>query len=315
MAGGAGHRDLERLSAAELLARARGAAVAVARSHGLRVTAPAVLADRSNLLVYLRPAPVVARVATTTALLRPDVHRWFARELAVAAFLSERGVGVVPPSRELPPGPHEHDGLAVTFWQHVEPDPGRAPSAAEAGEALRQLHRALREFPAGPAGSAGPGETIELPLLISPLVEVPRLLDRIESAGSLPPADLARLRGAHERLAEILVKPSRPVQALHGDAHVRNLLATRDGLLWNDFEDTCRGPVAWDLACFCRWAPWGPEAALAAYGDGDPDLPDLEALAPWLEARELQGASWLLAMSRWFPDRRPRADELLARWR
>ena len=30
--------------------------------------------------------------------------------------------------------------------------------------------------------------------------------------------------------------------------HSGNLIPTRSGLLWNDFEEVCRGPAAWDLA-------------------------------------------------------------------
>jgi hypothetical protein len=51
--------------------RAVAAAATVARASGLGVTAPEVLADGVNLVVHLRPTPVVARVATLTPLLRP----------------------------------------------------------------------------------------------------------------------------------------------------------------------------------------------------------------------------------------------------
>lgn len=44
--------------------------MAVARTLGLRATDPVVLRDVSNLLVHLRPTPVVARVATSTATTR-----------------------------------------------------------------------------------------------------------------------------------------------------------------------------------------------------------------------------------------------------
>ena len=282
----------------DLTARAVAAAVAVAADHGLRTVEPVVLAGRSNVLVHLRPAPVVARVASATALLRPDVRSWFEREIAVAGFLAGRGAAVVPPADELPPGPHERDGLPITFWRHVQPDPDRQLAAGEAGRALRDLHEALRDFPG------------DLPRLVCHLVEVPRLLAGLE--GTLTPDDLARLRDVHQRLTETLLDPRRPVQALHGDAHVRNLIATPDRLLWNDFEDTGAGPVEWDLACFCWMPPWGREAALAAYG---PDAPTLEELAPWIEARELQGTAWLAAKARWFPESRERAEAMLARWR
>ena len=39
-----------------------------------------------------------------------------------------------------------------------------------------------------------------------------------------------------------------PTQALHGDVSLRNLLHTPRRLLWNDFEDTFKGPVHWDVA-------------------------------------------------------------------
>jgi Phosphotransferase enzyme family len=276
------------------------AAVALAREHGLRVTDPVVLAARSNLLLHLRPAPVVARVALGTGLLRPDVREWFGREVEVAVFLAGQGAPVVPPSGEIPPGPHERHGQVVSFWRFVRVDPERQPSGAEGAEALRELHRALRDFPG------------ELPYLAPPLVEVPRLLARMERRGDLGASDLALLRDVHERLVPILRSPERPARALHGDAHLRNLTATAGGLLWSDFEDTCSGPLHWDLACFCLQAPGGREEALAAYGAS---APTLEELAPWLEARELQGTVWLAAMSPLFPDRRPRAEEMLARWR
>jgi hypothetical protein len=48
------------------------AARAVAAAHGLR-TRPEVLQDGINVVLHLSPAPVVARVATLTRLLRRDV--------------------------------------------------------------------------------------------------------------------------------------------------------------------------------------------------------------------------------------------------
>src|SRR5918998_2864754 len=50
--------------------RALRAAVAVAAAGGVACREPVVLRDGSNLLVHLRPAQVVARVATATATVR-----------------------------------------------------------------------------------------------------------------------------------------------------------------------------------------------------------------------------------------------------
>jgi hypothetical protein len=258
-----------------------------------------VLADRSNVLVHLQPAPVVARVATTTALVRPDVRAWLARDIAVAQFLATCGIGVVPPSSEVPPGPHETDGFAVSFWRFIAHHPDQLPAAVEVGQSLAALHRALRDFPG------------ELPYLASPLGELPRWLDALERAGALTPSDLTLLRGVYERVAAVLRTPIGPVQALHGDAHTHNVLVTAEGLLWTDFEDTCCGPLAWDLACFARAAPWGVEAALASYGDA----PSQEALQPYFEARCLQGTVWYAVLARRFPELQAQANAALQRWR
>jgi hypothetical protein len=105
------------------------AAQAVAREHGVACDEAVPIAAGSNVLVHLKPAPVVARVMTGTAVLHDDAEQWLAREVAVAAFLAERTDSVVPPSDIPPPGPHEQDGLWMTMWKFV---PRRAGSAAAA---------------------------------------------------------------------------------------------------------------------------------------------------------------------------------------
>ena len=110
-------------------ASALAAAQAVAREHGVACDEAVRIAPGSNVLVHLKPARVVARVITGTAVLHDDAEQWLAREVAVAAFLAERTDSVVPPSDMLPPGPHEQDGLWMTMWKFV---PRRAGSAAAA---------------------------------------------------------------------------------------------------------------------------------------------------------------------------------------
>jgi hypothetical protein len=82
----------------------------VAREYGVACREAVRLAAGSNVLVHLKPASVVARVMTGTAVLHDDVEQWLAREVAVAAFVAERSDLVVPPTDILPPGPHEQDG-------------------------------------------------------------------------------------------------------------------------------------------------------------------------------------------------------------
>ncbi|UBU15050.1 phosphotransferase enzyme family protein [Nonomuraea gerenzanensis] len=282
-------------------------AVAVAREHGVRVLEPVVLNDSFNLRVLLRPAPVVARVPTTTALGRPDPADALEREVAVVSYLHGAGVPVVPPSGLLPAGPHRRDGVAMSFWAHVPHDAGRVITPEEAGRMLAELHEALRGFPG------------ELPRLGPVLDEPARLLGLLARQGSwlVGDGELARLREAHAGCAERLGGPvvetdglGGPVQAVHGDAHPGNLLATPGGLLWNDFEECMTAPVAWDLACLLRTTRLDGRAAVRAYG-ADPGEPELRA---FLAARGLQGTLWVLARALRFPDQADAARTVLRTW-
>ena len=79
------------------------AAVAVAARFTVNSTEPVVLADGANIVVHLRPAPVVAKVAASTPEVRPRVQRRLQRELDVSAFLAAEGAPVSRPARRCPP--------------------------------------------------------------------------------------------------------------------------------------------------------------------------------------------------------------------
>ncbi|GLW11193.1 hypothetical protein Misp01_63210 [Microtetraspora sp. NBRC 13810] len=273
-------------------------AVSIAGEYGIRVTDPVVLRDSFNLRVWLRPAPIVARIPTVTTLGRPRPAEALAREVAVVSHLHEAGAPVVPVSDLLPAKPFERDGVAMSFWTYVEHDPDRRLEPAEVGRALAELHDALRGYPG------------ELPHLGPALEETAHLLDVLAGTGFDAEA-LAELRAAHGRLSEELRRPYGAVQALHGDAHPGNLLATGEGLLWTDFEETCSGPVGWDLACLRRSRLLDGGEAVRAYG-ADPEDPAYRLVA---EARSLQGTLWQLAKSLRFPEYARQADTALAGWR
>ena len=276
----------------DLSRRAIAAAVAVANSFGLHCDDPEVLADGSNVLVHLKPAPVVARVATTTGLVRKPAQEWLALDLDLAGFLAAKNFPVVPPSAELAPGPHLHDELALTFWEFVEHEAGYVATVAEVGPLLHELHGALRAYP---------GKLRYL----SPFSEIPRWLDEVERWDAVSDEDLAILRRGFFKIAAQIHELGLPKQPLHGDAHKKNLLKTSRGLVWTDFEDACRGPIEWDLACFVRTSGEDRETALASYGGAV----ELERLAPFFEARDLQGAIWGAILSTRFADREERAEE------
>jgi aminoglycoside phosphotransferase (APT) family kinase protein len=255
------------------LCGAVAAAVAVARASGLSTDDPVVLHDGVNVVVHLRPAPVVARVATLTPLLRPAIGRPFAREVALAGALAAVGAPVVPPSDLLPPGPHQHAGLTLSFWRFVEVRPER-PTAAQTGAALGELQAALADVDPGWHGDP----------LDTPLDDLASFARRGAALGA--PPHLAEQVG---ELADALrPRLAGPPGYLHGDTHPGNLLATTAGWRWTDLEDSCRGPRGWDLACLRTTSRLDGRAAL----DALPESPTDAELAPFVHLRLLHGAAW-----------------------
>ena len=272
------------------------AAVRVAREQGLPGDDPEVLSSRGNVIVHLRPAPVVARVATLTAWTRSDPFRWLAREVAVTGYTAGQGGPVVAPTTLADPGPHWMDGLAVSLWTWVPPSPAR-PQPAEVGEALARLHLAAAGFPG------------ELPLLSPLRALITEGLAALEREQAAAPAVLAALRERHDAILAELDGVTGPVLVLHGDAHAGNLLPADGarpgpGWLWIDLEETCRGPRAFDLAVLADHQGADAGATLAAYAavTGEP-LPEPEVLALFTRARRLEGAVWTLGMAYQYPAR------------
>lgn len=248
------------MEAGSIERRALAAACAVAAEHGVPCEGAAVLSSGSNVLVHLRPSPVVARVMSGTVALHDDPGLWLSREVAVLSFLEPTGLAVAP-SPLIAPGPHQADGLWMTFCAWVEHRGQAEPrDAAELGRALRELHEALAGFPGELAGFADLRDDVErLRLQLRPTAALSA--ERIESLGE-------RLAA----LAETVFGWPGPAQPLHGDASLFNLLRTPGGLVWNDFEDVFRGPVQWDVAGFAMSLEMSGadaafvERALSAYG-------------------------------------------------
>ncbi|HWX98158.1 MAG TPA: aminoglycoside phosphotransferase family protein [Solirubrobacteraceae bacterium] len=278
-------------------ARALAAARAVALANSVACEDAVVVADGSNVLVHLKPAPVIARVMTGTAMLHADVERWLAREVAVGAFLGERGVAV-PPSDVLAPGPHQYDGLWMTFWEFVEHDASRPLARAhELGGSLRELHAALADFPG------------ELGQLSDVRDWLDRLLAELHPSPRLSSQERDLLRSRLQELTPTVFDSSLPAQAIHGDASTSNLLRTDNGLIWSDLEDACVGPVHWDVAGLIAEArARGRSEAfvadfLRAYGG-----PGLEELNDFIAAHLLYTTVWQAFYAQRRPQTRNSAD-------
>jgi aminoglycoside phosphotransferase (APT) family kinase protein len=255
-------------------------AVDVGRALGLVVERPVVLKNSLNLVVRLAPTPVVARVAARTAVLRGTEP--LADAVALAAWLAEAGLPVARPTALVDPGPHVGPGgWAMTLWelQHVVDRPA---DPIFTGRSLRAIHEAAAGYP----GSLRH---------VGPLAEIERLLVVAEDA---KPADVDRLR-AYAARVEL---PSLPAQPVHGDAHLGNVMVTTRGAVWGDWEESWRGPVAWDLAALDHRRRVHGEltgeigAALRAYG-----AYDRGAVEAWGDVVTLWAAAWGIVFARELP--------------
>ncbi|MBD1845681.1 aminoglycoside phosphotransferase family protein [Cyanobacteria bacterium FACHB-63] len=265
---------------------AQRAVCEVATAHGLPFNQAVVLQNLSNVIIHLAPASVVARVFTTTGTVRVG-EAWFAREVAVARHLTAAGAPIIPLSSEIEPGPHQHLGLVLSFWEFVqildEPfDPHQA------GRALRSCHTALQNFQG----------TLPILALIS---EAQQLLDQLIAQSEFDAAEAEMLLRVSQRVAHQMQQL--PMQPLHGDPHSGNVLNTACGVLWTDWEDVMIGPVEWDLASLVA-TPFvfgtdrdKAEAALDGYGRSFNN----EALDWCIEARTFVALVWSIILHRQHP--------------
>lgn len=268
---------------AERTRRATRAAVDAARDLGLDVDEPVVLHDVFSVVVHLAPQPVVARIPVVlTADSTPE--RQAARqqrELDVAAWLDDEGVAVVAPSALVPRTPVRHDGFPMTFWELADLADDHEPYRGVDLRYSAQLHSALARYPK------------ELPFLAPFTDGLPGMIADLHTVDLLTADDVARARAEFGDLAAILADrsafeaafPDATVQPVQGDAPSHNVIRTKGGIVYSDFEDICCGPVEWDLAML------GP-AAISEYDAAARDLGlrtvDAEVLRVVEYARRLQ---------------------------
>ncbi|PRC46919.1 phosphotransferase, partial [Mycobacterium sp. ITM-2017-0098] len=226
--------------------RAAEAAVAAGRELGLRVERAKVLHDVFSVVVHLEPEPVVARIPVVlTASRFPE--RQAARqqrELDVVAWLDRHGVPVVAPAPGVPRSPVRRDGFPMTFWELADVADDHEPYRGVDVSYSAELHAHLSGYPD------------ELPFLAPFNDGLPDMLDELDGAPILTTADVDRARTEFESLQPILADrsafesafPGVPVQSIQGDAPSHNVIRTRSGIKFSDFEDVTCGPVEWDLA-------------------------------------------------------------------
>lgn len=281
---------------ASVPAAATRAAVAAAARLGVGCDDPVVLADGANVVVHLSPSPVVAKVAASTPAVRADAGAWLQRELDLVVFLAAAGAPVMTPSREIPATVHHEDGHVMSFWTYIEPSSLGRPDEATIGSMLRDLHAVLRTYP-------------DPPPVLTPLGDIPAFLGRPQTLFDAD--DVALLTEVFSRLTEELALASSSMQVLHGDAGVVNLMATGGQWVWHDFEDTCTGPLAWDLAATTANPLLDRSRILAAYGE-PVDPVQLRACE---QLRRLHLTIWYTLYAERLPECREQALKRLASWR
>ncbi len=213
-------------------------AIDIARRCGLIVDAAVPLRSTNNLVVWLSPAPVVAKIGIGR-------HAQLRIELEVALELIARGGPVVAPAPAIPAIVHACEGFDVTFWQyHAQMDsPDDAP--ASVGVAMRRLHFALAQI--------SPGLRARLPSYERELALARVLLADSAGAPALRGSDRQLLSATFDRLFAILQQraPADSHIAIHGSPHSYNVLRVDGERRFIDFETACTGPAEWDAANLC----------------------------------------------------------------
>jgi hypothetical protein len=220
------------------------AAIAVAASLGLAVDDAVVLQNSNKLALRLVPCDTLARVA-------PAASHVAQFELDIAAGLATYGCPIAALEPRVQPRVYVRDGFVITYWTYYEPAAAGEIPATEYADALMRLHAGMRE--------------LDIP--------APRFTHRVESARELlaSPEFTPDLGDDDRHLLDDTLRELGQVagqggeQLLHGEPHPGNLLATKIGPLFIDFETCCTGPIEFDVA-------HAPEEVAAHYPGLDPDL-------------------------------------------
>lgn len=231
--------------------RAVAAAMAVASAAGLAAADAVVLNDSNRLVVRLTPCDTVARVTPLTHL--AGHHMSAEREVELAKRLAHAGSPVAVLDARVEPRVFAHDGFQISMWTYFEPVETRVPAPTDYAQALERLHVGLRQV------------DFTSPHVMERVAAVEQDVASRDVTPDLADMDRALLANALRELKGPIVSRRMPEQLLHGEPHVGNVLNTKNGPLFTDFENTARGPVEYDLA-------WVPTVVSDHYRDADQDL-------------------------------------------
>jgi Ser/Thr protein kinase RdoA (MazF antagonist) len=212
---------------AEVVSRAAAAATTLAKELRLAVEDAIVVHNSNKLALRLLPCDVLARVA-------PRGQEVAEFEVELALRLAGSPVAALDPRVE--PRVYERDGFALTWWTYYEAAVADRESASAYADVLRRLHERMRRV------------EIATPHLVDRVSAAERLVIHRDLTPRLAEADRQLLLGSLRSARGQIQRRRTTEQLLHGEPHPGNLLRTRDGLRFIDFETCCRGPVEFDLA-------------------------------------------------------------------
>lgn len=257
--------------------------VVLARTLGLVVEEPVALRSTNNVLVWLHPSMVVAKISS-----RPGMA---ANELAIAKVLAAAGSPVVPPANDVGDHLHRVAGRDVTFWKYEPQDEIEEATSEAIAMALFDLHEALAML----------GSVVSLPTCDTQIIDAIHSLDNQDVAPELRVEDRAILRQALSFGRETLAHLHDTYRIVHGSPHRMNILVVAGGPRFIDFETVQFGPLEWDLAHL------EPEVA-----DHYPAPPDVDALAVCRLTISATTSTWCWAGLGHGPDMRSHAEHHLA---
>lgn len=259
--------------------RAVAAATSIAASLDLPVNDAIVLHNSNKLALRLAPCDVFARVA-------PVGQEVAQLEVELAQRLAEVGCPVGALEPRVDPLVYTRDGFAVTLWTYYEPVTPHV-SPVDYAKALERLHAGMRKV------------DVESPRFTDRIAEAEEIVGNPDLSPELADADRVFLSSRLGRLRRAIDDRGAAQQLLHGEPHPGNLLSTKNGPLFIDFETCCSGPVEFDLAHV-------PEAVCEHYPGVDQGLLD--------ECRQLvlaMVAAWRWDVGDQFPNGRRFGEEFL----
>lgn len=263
------------------------------RLVGLDASSAHLLGPVAENATFGLPGGVVARVAGLSASER------LGREVEIARWLSSEGISVVQPLRGVEQ-PVLTERSATTFWHDIG-SVGLA-STAQLGNLLRHLHE------------LNPPAHLSLPAT-DPFEGMTGYLSR---SSGLTPEDQTFLAGLLVDLQDANrgLRFDLPQGVVHGDAHRKNALRTRDGrAVLLDLERLGVGPREWDLvvaAVYLRLG-WYSDADyggfVSSYGY---DVRDWSGFPTLVAIRELRMTLWLASRTGREPRLLPEAQRRIS---